>query len=60
MKTNTIRKGAIYSAHHPRGGIVTGPVSAIYKGLYGKERKINGMSFPASEVWRTENSEKSK
>ena len=60
MNTNIIRKGAICSAHHPRGGTVTGPVSAIYKGLYGKERKINGMSFPASQVRRTETIEKSK
>jgi hypothetical protein len=60
MKTNTIRIGAICSAHHPRGGIVTGPVSAIYKGLYGEELKINGMSFCVSQVWLTESIEKSK
>ncbi len=47
-------------AHHPRGGRVEGFASEIYKGVYGKERKIcvspksaeemNGMSFPDKQV----------
>ena len=53
-----IRKGAICSAHHPRGGVVTGEVSAVYNGLAGRERKICGMSFPASQVWLATEAEK--
>ena len=56
-----IRIGDKVWSHHPRGGHTTGYASAVYRGLYGRERKIavtpeaareqNGYSVPVGQVY---------
>ena len=62
MKTQLAKAKDKAWAHHPRGGKIEGIAGPIYRGLYGRERKIAssyqdakdglGYSVPATQCYK--------